>query len=123
MSAGNFISSRYEDDGGRVYRARIQPETLALQLNGATNTAPTGAVDQPVSANMTGSFRRNGCNARRVRVRFTGAPPTGYSADDILTIPVLRPAAFNTMTAVQGATGSYLGADIELVGYSSERRR
>ena len=123
MSAGNFIRSRYQDDVGNIYRIRIQPETTGLQLNGATNTPPTGDPDQPVSANATGSLRQNGCNARRVRIRFTDAPPAGYGANQILTIPVLRLAAFNTMIAVQGATGSYLGAACELVGYTSEKRR
>lgn len=120
MSAGNFEDGKYEDDSGNVYLCRRQPETSDLILNGQANVDPTGDIDQPIAARLTGSSRRYGVKARQVRIRFTAAPPAGYSPDDILTVPVFTLDAFNTMKAVRGATGTYLGTAVKLVGVSNE---
>lgn len=120
MSAGNFVSGKYQDDAGNIYFCRRQPETTSLTLNGQANTEPAGDVDQPIAARLTGGLKRYGVRARQVRIRFTAAPPTGYSDDDILTVPVFTLAAFNTMKAVRGATGTYLGSACELVGATGE---
>lgn len=123
MSAGNFVYGKYEADNGAIYDCRRQPETTGLILNGQANTEPAGDVDQAGSARLTGSRRKYGVRAREVRVRFTAAPPTGYSPDDILTIPVFTPAAYNAMTAVKRPTGTYLGTAVVFVGKTGESVR
>jgi hypothetical protein len=117
MSAGSFDISRYETDAGPIHPCRVQPETIALDIDGTANDAPAGAVDGQGSANMGGSRRRNGINARYVLLRFTGAAPAGYSGDDV-RVPVLTPAAFAAYTL--GATGTYLGEAVEVRGRTSE---
>lgn len=121
MSAGSFIFSRYETDEGDIFDIKVQPETLTLSLNGATNTAPTGAVDGTGSVNVSGSLRQNGVNARRVRFRFSGEPPTGYKPSSVISLPILQQSVYETMTATRGATGTYLGAAIQLVGGTKEK--
>ena len=59
---------------------KVQPETLSLTLAGESNSAPAGEVDLPFFVNVGSSRRRRGVNARKVRVRFTGSPPSGYLA-------------------------------------------
>lgn len=120
MSAGNFVDGKYEDNDGNIYDCRIQPETLDLTINSQQNILPAGAVDQALSARMTGSRRRYGARARSVRVRFTATPPEGYAADSIIELPIFRPDRFNAMKAVKKATGTYLGTAIVAVGYTNE---
>lgn len=123
MSAGNFTKTLYQDNQGNVYNCRVQPETLAFQYNGATNTAPAGPADVPVRARMTGSRRRSGCRARSVRVRFTDAVPDGYSVNQIIEIPILQQSIWQTMTADESAAGTYLTLPIEYMGKSDESVR
>jgi len=54
---------------------------------------------------------------RYVTLGFTGAPPTGYSGDPV-RVPVLDPAAFANYTL--GATGTYLGVGVEVLGRVGE---
>lgn len=122
MSQGQFQYSKYEtDEGDDIHPIRIQPETLTLQVNGATNTAPAGDKTSQISANATGSLRQNGLNARRVRIRFGDDPPQGYKPNSIITLPVLRKAAYDTMIEKgRGEAGTYQGAAVTLVGWSGE---
>lgn len=120
MSAGNFVYGKYEDDDGRIYDCRRQPETTSLTLNGQANTEPAGAVTEAGSARLTGSRRKYGVRAREVRVRFTAAPPEGYSPDDILTVPVFTLTAYNAMTSIKRPVGTYLGTAVVFVGKTGE---
>lgn len=117
MSAGNFIRSRYESDAGNIHPIRIQPETADATI-GSVNAAPAGAVDVPISARVSGGSRQIGLTARKVRLAFTGTPPTGYAANSVVTIPILTPARFNSVAV--GTTGTYLGTAVEVVGKTSE---
>lgn len=121
MSAGAFVISRYEANNGDIFPIRIQPETLALTLGGTANSAPTDPVDQSIFARTGGGRRRYGRQARQVRIRFTAAPPTGYAAGSVITLPALTPEFFNSLTP--DSTGTYLGAAVRLVGTSSEAGR
>lgn len=120
MSSGVFESGKYEANDGDVYNCRAQPESKALTLGGATNSYPTGAVDQKVSANLTGSARQNGATARRVRVQLT-ATLTGYKPDAVLTIPAFTAAFFDGL--LPGDTGTYLSTACKFIGKTSESIR
>lgn len=118
MSAGNFVDSIYETNAGNFCSIRVQPETLTLELDGSTNDAGAGPVDQEASAIANGSRRGIGVNARRVRLRWTAAAPDGYDAAGTVTVPILAPALFNALN--RQSTGTYLGAAVEVVGRTPE---
>lgn len=120
MSAGPFSSSKYESDQGGIFRARVQPETLLAVIDGATNAAPAGAVDQPVSARMRGSRRAIGVTARKVSLRWTSGAPTDYK-DEPVSIPIMTPAVFNGINP--GQTGTYLGSAVEVISKTAEQLR
>jgi len=117
MSSGAFTLSKYESNAGNIYPIRVQPETIAATIGGA-NAAPTGAVDQEVSARANGSARQIGMNARTVSVRLTAELP-GYKADSVLRIPILTPARWDAIN--KGQTGTYLNTACVVVGKSPER--
>ncbi len=122
MSAGAFISSRYQADATTdIYRIRVQPETLSATFGGTANAAPTGAVTMQASARSSGGNRRVGVKARSFTIRFTATPPTGYAPNQLLRVPVLTPALYNA-TAI-GAAANYLGTAAVIVGKNAERIR
>jgi len=120
MSAGAFENTFYElsdENGGFIMRARVQPETLAATIGSTANAGAAGPADAPGSATISQGRRSAGVNMRYVSLRWTGDPPEGY---DGLTarIPVLTPATFAAWTL--GATGTYLGEAVEVVGRTGE---
>lgn len=119
MSAGAFLRSRYSTDGGEVAAIRVQPETLALEIDGGTNAAPSGAITIPGSASVGRGKRSNGINARLVRIVFSGTPPTGYKPDSPIALPwVNGVGSFGAINV--GDTGTYLGAPIIVIGKTPE---
>lgn len=124
MSAGDYINSTYDSDGGTAYPIRVQPETLSLTLNTVANAAGTGTIAAGTpSAKVSGGRKAFGVNARLVRVRFTSTVPDGYSGGkDTISLPVLTMAAYNAYS--KGTTGTYtLGAtpyDVAFVGKTPE---
>lgn len=117
MSSGVFEDGKYESLAGDIYPCRVQPESKVLTLNSVANAYPTADADQPVSARMKSSQRRQGVNARSVRVQLTGTL-TGYKPDAILTIPVFQSSVWNGYQKPQ--TGTYLGTACKFVGKSAE---
>ena len=124
MSAGNFITSKYETSspglGGAIMPVRVQPETLFLTIAGVGNEPPAGAVSLPLRVSVSGGNSEYGVKPRRAVLRFTGTPPTGYSGDDV-SVPLLTPAM--AAAAVPGATGTYLLADVEVISAKPESFR
>lgn len=123
MSAGVFEIEFYELDtgnGGGVASIRVQPETVAATINGAANAGASGPATIPLFAKAAKGVREYGIGARSVTLRFTGAPPTGYSGDDV-RIPVLLESTYASWALNE--TGSYLGAAVQVVGRSPERIR
>jgi hypothetical protein len=123
MSAGVFVNSKYSatlDNGGGIYPIKIQPETLNLVIDTSGNDAPIGPVDQYVSAQAGGSTKKYGMHASMVYLRF-GTPPTGYKAGGIVSIPLLN--ATIRGKAKKGATGTYLGQTVTVVGKRAEVAR
>lgn len=121
MSSGKFTISRYESTelAGAIMPIKLQEETLVFAA-GSANTPPTGAVTIPLYVSVGRNNSEYGVKPRKVRIRFTGAPPAGYSGDD-LVIPVLTQAAYAAYTP--GVTGQYLGSPIVIVSRSPERAR
>lgn len=122
MSSGQFVITRYRasyGDGSNVHPIKVQPETTGLQFGTEINIPAVNAPNSPISARVTGSKRTIGLNARKVTFRFTGANPQDgrYKAGSILTLPWFIPFS---PTLVRGASGTYLGDTVELVGLIPE---
>lgn len=120
MSAGIFQDSIYEADNGLFYPCRVQPETLAMTVDGTANAEAAGPAPAGVpSANMRGSKRQNGITARTVSLKLPagGTPPDGYSGDN-LVVPVMTPALFSAIS--RSSTVVYLGATWRVAGTSPE---
>ena len=123
MSSGIFAKSFYQLDaanGGQVAACRVQPETLIATIGGVANDGHSGPATLPGSARMIGPRRAVGINSRYVSLEWTGAPPAGYS-DDNVRIPVLLEATYAAWTL--NATGTYLGAGVQVIGRNPERVR
>lgn len=124
MSQGAFQLSKYEatsENGGGIYPVTVQPETLALEIATVTNAEPAGAVDQFVSARVSGGRNQIGMNCALARVRFTGTPPTGYLEGSSIALPLLTPAI--RAVARRGAVGTYLTVAIVVTGVTAETAR
>ena len=117
---GSYTFSGYAstDDPAKIYPIRVQPETIALVIDQIANDAPTGGTTESVSARVSGKRRTFGCNARTVSVQFTGTPPTGYKAGQVIRLPILKPDVWQGI--VKNQTGSYLGVAIRVVGKKPE---
>jgi hypothetical protein len=127
MSQGAFVASRYAADygtGTQIHPVRVQPETLQLSLTiGGTavlNTAPIGAATSPISATITRSRRSLGLNTAKIAFKFTGTPPTGYSANQRLVLPALNKPI---RAATFGTVGTYLGAAVQVISVLPEAAR
>lgn len=121
MSAGAFTLTKYQSDTNGIYRCRVQPETLAMEVDGVANAAPLGDVDQFVSAKVTKSKRSIGMGCRAVAIRFTGTVPSGYKVGGIILVPVLTSALFNSITPASDIT--YLTLPAEVVYIRPETRK
>lgn len=119
MSSGAFESGRYQDANLAVRAIRVQPETKALVIATVANAYPAGAVTTSPRAKVTGSNRKIGVNARKVTIRFTGTPPTGYKPLSSFSLPWFVASTFAAI--VEGAVGTYLSAPIEVVGTKAEK--
>lgn len=120
MSAGQFEDSTYQTDGGDLYPCRVQPETLAMTIDGTANAADTGAIPAGVpSANMRGSKRQNGITARTVTLKLpnNGTPPDGYTGDNVV-VPVLTSALYDSIS--RSSAVQYLGVAWRVAGTSNE---
>ena len=118
MSAGAFELSKYQGNAGEIYPIRLQPETLAFEVDGTANAAPAGAVTIDQLVKVSRSNGAYGVRPRKVSIRFTGTPPTGYKADQTYDIPVMTDALWQTATRTTAV--NYLGVAGEVVSRSSE---
>lgn len=128
MSSGAFTRTKYEFNSNAapgltetpVVPIRVQPETVALSIGGGSNSPPAGDINLEVTATVSKGARQNGIGPRKVVLEFTAAPPAGYEGDDLI-VPILTQSFFDSFAT--GATGTYLGADIEVVSKISENLR
>lgn len=121
MSSGEFNIEGYSTDAGDIHPITVQPETLLLTIGGVANSSPEGEITGVGSVNVSGGRRRNGINARKVRVTWTGAPPAGYQVGGTITLPWLDPASFVDLQ--RGQEGTYLSTAVTLVGKTPENIR
>lgn len=121
MSAGGFVTSKYQSNDGGIYKVKLQPETLLMLIDGVANSAPLGDVDQVVSAKVTKTRREIGMGCRAIAIRFTAAIPDGYKAGQIILVPVMTSALFNGLTGAEPV--SYLNGDAEIVYLRPESRK
>lgn len=128
MSAGRFELTRYAASyggGTQIHPIRVQEETLALSITPAggdavTNDAPAGATTSPISAVVSRGKRAGGLRPRLVSIKFTGTPPDGYSANQVIRLPWLTPFPVNF---AKSNVGVYLSAPIIVVGLTSEEAK
>jgi len=108
MSAGIFETAVYTSNDGLNFPCRVQPETLAMSIDGSNNDNSATADEGLPSANMRGGRTENGVTARKIRLKLAdgATPPAGYSGQPIY-VPVLTPG--NWSAAVKGAAVTYLG--------------
>lgn len=117
---GSYIFSGYAstDNPAKVYPIRVQPETIALVINGISNDAPSGGTTEQVSAKVSGKRRSFGVNARTVTIEFVGTAPTGYKVAQPIRLPILKPDVYAGI--LKNQSGNYLGSTIRVVGKRPE---
>lgn len=117
MSSGDFIDSIYENDLGNPFSIRVQLETITTWNPAGTGTLTAGNP----SAQVSGGGRSIGVNARLARFTWSGAPPTGYSANGVITVPILTKDAYDAL--VKNTNYAYQGGTLNLVGKTPETIR
>lgn len=119
MSQGRFSEEIYEANAGTFHTIRVQPETLALTIDGTANTPGAGPVDSPMRASVSKSNSSYGLKARKITFSWTGTPPANYDDRGRNGIPILTPALYDAV--LPGSTGTYLGAAINNIRLLPER--
>lgn len=114
MSAGEFELTFYTLDDGQVVNIKVQPETAAADFNSTTAAAATIGI----SANASGSMRRNGVNARRIYGQWATTAPDGYDPKGRITLPILEQVNWNTIK--KGDALTYLGETFRVTGKRAE---
>lgn len=114
MSAGSFSNQIYTAQNDETHNIKVQPETLALNINGQTNAADVGPATSLFWAETNRGSTEYGLRPRKVNFRWLTAAPDGYSGSARLSLPLLNKAI--SAVAVTGALGVYLGSDIVVTG-------
>jgi hypothetical protein len=122
MSAGKPTTAVYEvatPPGTGRASITVQPETLALTIDGTANAGSSDPVNQLASVNAGGTRRETGISAYRVRLKWTGSIPDNYDPTGIITLPLLN-AAIRAKASVKDAVGVYLSQPVQVVGVTPE---
>jgi hypothetical protein len=119
MSAGSFIRTFYETNGGGIARIRVQPETELANIGGTVNDAPAGPPTVATSVKVSKGRREYGISPRKVGFVFdTGQSPVGYKPGQLYYIPVLTRAVYDSF--VVGDTITYLAGTGDIVSKLEE---
>lgn len=119
MSAGAFIRSFYETNGGGIARIRLQPETELANIGGSVNDAPAGPPTLATQVKVSKTRREFGIGPRKVGFAFdAGQQPTGYLAGQTYYLPVLTRAVYDSF--VVGDAITYLGGTGDIVSKTEE---
>ena len=118
---GAFDLSKYESSvGSFIYRAKVQPETLAATFGGIANAEPAGAVTANLpSATMSGSKRAIGVHPRTATLKVTA---TGVIAANALNSSLRIPIMSKGTAWIEGMTGVYQGDTCKIVRINPEQR-
>lgn len=122
MSAGAFEIRSYAASyaAGQNHPIRVQPETLQFTVGINANGDAIGAVNNPISAQVSQSRRALGLNARFVTFRWdAGEAPEGYTERATVRIPWLQTQGFDGIQ--RGQTASYLGGTGRVVSKTAEK--
>lgn len=127
MSAGVFTKTKYAatyNGGTEVHPIRVQPETITCTVGGTANTAPTAAITNPISAQISRGRRAKGLIPRSVTLRAPATgQPTNYKPLGLTTIPCLTETFYGAcVDATDSTTVSYLGVTGWTVSYVSDER-
>lgn len=107
MSAGSFIRSFYETNGGAICRVRVQPETELATIGGQVNDAPAGPPTVSTTAKVSKGRREYGIGVRKIGFIFDpGQEPDDYKLGSVIYIPVMTRARYDAQ--VVGAPVTYL---------------
>lgn len=107
MSAGKFIRSFYETNGGAIARIRVQPETELATIGGQVNDAPAGPPTVSTTVKVSKGRREYGISPRKVGFVFDpGQEPDDYDLGTILYIPVMTRARYDAQAV--GGSMTYL---------------
>lgn len=120
MSAGGFEQGFYEADSAEIHIVRFQPETEALDFGGTMNAQPEGPATSPFWVKVSRATTEYGLAPRKVRIKWTGDPPTGYLANQSLEVMVFQASVFNGVTL--NSTCTYLGSEARVVGKIGENQ-
>lgn len=119
MSAGAFIRSFYQTNGGGIARIRLQPETELANIGGTVNDAPAGPPTIATSVKVSKGRREYGISPRKVGFVFdSGQEPDDYKAGQIYYVPVLTRTVYDSF--VVGDVISYLGGTGDIVSKLEE---
>lgn len=123
MSQGQFVTTKCEDilDMTLIYPIKIQPETQVATIGGVMNTAPTGAINQMISAWIGKAELQPGFKPSMASFKWKTEPPTNYKGHGG-RIPLLTKAIYDKAVA-EGAEGVYLEKPIVITGVSIQEYR
>lgn len=127
MSAGRFTRRRYAAvyDDTAIHPIRVQPETLLLTIGGTANTAPTGAVTNPISAVVSRGVRSLGLRPATVTLQWIGSEASDEGNIGSTTVPLLNATIRTAASTADDATAvSYLGStNWRVAGYTEEEAK
>lgn len=120
MSAGRFITAKYQTNDGEVHAIRIQPETLTLAIEGQINEEAAGSITGKGRAAVSKGKRQLGLRARMVICKWADPAnaPTGYDGRGYIRLPWLTTSLFDDLA--EGMDGTYLGRAIKVVNTSPQ---
>lgn len=114
MAATDFISTKYDTNGGFTVKAKI--DTASVTFAG---TAPATAIDIPVSAIISRSKRTAGIHGRHaVLSREIGTAPNQFTK--YKRIMLLTPARATAVEALIGTTVQVGGQDWKVESVKNE---
>lgn len=102
--------------------ARVQPETKALVLGGATNEDAGSTVTLPLRVNLSGTRNSLGVKPRTVTLKWVVNPPAGYAINGRIVVPILTKTLWDSIDE-DITTGTYLDVAVVVVGKTPEFKR
>ena len=119
MSAGAFIRSFYETNGGAIARIRVQPETELFTDGTNVNDAPAGPPTVSTTVKVSKARGEYGISPRKVGFVFDdGQAPAGYRSGQLYYIPILQRSTYDAY--IQGTQATYLAGTGEIVSKLEE---